>query len=286
MLDSRFDATGANMKHSTKLALALAGLFAFSAAHAADNREPLHVQLKMPVVKAAKQAATNDPARGVGLRIEDGRGNAAGAVIGRAMSDDDVLFPIIASNAVTPFVQDVVRQSLSSWNIDTTTAVKDATLQLRYAQFDINEKNRAVGATYVAEVKLDWTLLNRAGSDVAHGSVQGTTDHYGRGRSAENISETLSDALKDALAQLSNDSGFRKLWSDGFQNEGVAEAPRASAPAKPAKPNKRERTAEKPPARSARNLEIRLQKLDELYERKAITREEYDKRRAAILDEI
>lgn len=273
------------MKPSTKLALAFAGLFMLSAAHAADNREPLHVQLKMPVVKAAKQAATNDPARGVGVRIEDGRGNAAGAVIGRATSDDDVLFPIIASNAVTPFVQDVVRQSLSGWNID-TAAAKDATLQLRYSQFDINEKNRAVGATYVADVKLDWTLFNRAGNDVAHGSVRGSTDHYGRGRSAENISETLSDALKDALAQLSNDSGFRKLWSDGFQNEGVVEAPRASAPAKAAKPAKRERAAEKPPARSARNLEIRLQKLDELYERKAITREEYDQRRAAILDEI
>lgn len=282
MLDSGFDATGAIMKHSTKLALALAGVFAFSSAHAADNREPLHVPLKMPVVKAAKQAATNDPARGVGLRIEDGRGSAAGSVIGRATSDDDVLFPIIATNAVTPFVQDVVRQSLSGWNIDTAVA-KDATLRLRYSQFDINEKNRAVGATYVAEVKLDWTLLNRAGNGVAHGSVFGTTDHYGRGRSAENISETLADALKDALAQLSNDPGFRKLWSDGFQNEGVAEAPRASAAAKPAK---RERTAEKPPARSARNIEIRLQKLDELYERKAITREEYDKRRAAILDEI
>lgn len=273
------------MKQSTKLALALAGMFMFSTAHAADNREPLHVQLKMPAVKAARQVATSDPARGVGLRIEDGRGNAAGSVIGRATSDDEVLFPIIASNAVTPFVQDVVRQSLSGWNID-TTAANDATLQLRYAQFDINEKNRAVGATYVAEVKLDWTLLNRAGNDVAHGSVHGTTDHYGRGRSPENIGETLADALKDALAQLSNDAGFRKLWSDGFQNDGVVDAPRASAPAKPVKPVKRERAAEKPPAHSARNLEIRLQKLDELYERKAITRGEYDKRRAAILDEI
>lgn len=273
------------MKHSTKLALALAGLFTFSATHAEDHHEPLHVPLKMPVAKTAKQAATSGPARGVGLRIEDGRGSAAGSVIGRATSDDDALFPIIASNEVTPFVQDVVRQSLSGWNID-TAAAKDATLQLRYSQFDINEKNRAVGATYVAEVKLDWTLLNRAGNDVAHGSVHGTTDHYGRGRSAENISETLSDALKDALAQLSNDSGFRKLWSDGFQNEGVVEAPRASAPSKSAKPVKHERAAEKPPVHSARNLEIRLQKLDELYERKAITREEYEKRRAAILDEI
>jgi len=271
------------MDLSTKLATLLAGLLAFASAQAADNREPLHISLKAPATKAATPAATGNPARGIGVRIEDGRGEAAGAVIGRATSDDDVLFPIIASNEVTPFVQEVVQQALSGWGID-GAAAKDGTLRLRYAQFDINEKNRAVGATYVAEVKLDWTLLNRAGREVSHGSVYGTTDHYGKGRSAENINETLSDALKSALAQLSNEPGFRKLWSDAFQNEGVAEAPRASAPAKRAKPA--ERAAEKAAGNSTRSLEIRLQKLDELYERKAITREEYEKRRAAILDEV
>jgi len=266
------------MDLSTKLAPVLAGLFAIASAQAADNREPLHVQLKAPLAKSEVQA-TGNPARGIGLRIEDGRGDAAGAIIGRATSDDDVLFPIIASNAVTPFVQDVVQRSLAGWGIDSAKA-QDGALRLRYVQFDINEKNRAVGATYVAEVKLDWALLNRAGREVSHGSVYGTTDHYGHGRSAENINETLSDALKGALAQLSNEPGFRKLWSDAFQNEGVAAAPRA------APPTKRTKAAAKPAGNSTRSLEIRLQKLDELYERKAITREEYEKRRAAILDEV
>jgi len=262
-----------------KLAPALAGLFAFAVAHAADNREPLSVLLKAPAASAAAAAVTGNPVRGIGLRVEDGRGEAAGAVIGRATSDDDVLFPIIASNEVTPFVRGVVQQTLSGWGID-SAAAKDGTLRLRYAQFDINEKNRAVGATYVAEVKLDWALLNRAGREVSHGSVYGTTDHYGKGRSVENVNETLSDALKSALAQLANEPGFRKLWSDAFQNESAAEAPRTSTPAKRARP------VERAAGNSTRGIQIRLQKLDELYERKAITREEYEKRRAAILDEV
>ena len=186
------------MPISTKLAMLLAGLSVFSAAHAADNREPFSVRLQAPPVKVAAPNPPGKAMRGVGLRVEDGRGDAAGAVIGHATSDDDVLFPIIASNEVTPFVQDVAQQALSGWGID-GAAAKDGTLRLRYAQFDIDEKNRAVGATYVAEVKLDWTLLNRAGREVSHGSVYGTTDHYGKGRSAENINETLSDALKSAV---------------------------------------------------------------------------------------
>lgn len=267
------------MALSTKLATLFAGLSTFVAAQAADNREPLRVQLQAPAAKTAAQNATGNPGRGVGLRVEDGRGDAAGAVIGRATSDDDVLFPIIATNEVAPFVQGVVQQTLLSWGID-SAAENDGTLRLRYTQLDINEKNRAVGATYIAEVKLDWTLLNRAGREVSHGSVYGTTDHYGKGRSVENVNETLSDAIKSALAQLANEPGFRKLWSDAFQNEGVAETPRASAPAKRARP------AEKAADNSTRAIRIRLQKLDELYERKAITREEYEQRRAEILDEL
>lgn len=274
------------MNISTTLAPALAGLFLFGAlAHGADNREPLHVMLKAPVAKGAVSTpTTGSPVRSLGVRVEDGRGESAGAVIGRATSDDDVLFPIIASNEVTPFVEGIVTRSLSVWGIDSATA-KDGLLRLRYAQFDINEKNRAVGATYVAEVRFDWTLLNRAGREVSHGSVYGTTDHYGHGRSAENINETLADAIKGALAQLANEPGFRKLWSDSFQNDGVASAPRANAPAPAASGGKRARPVGKADP-STRSIEMRLRKLDELYERKAITKEEYEKRRAAILDEV
>jgi len=267
------------MELSRKLAPVLAGLFVFAVAQAAENREPFHVSLRAPAAKATAPAKTGNSAYGIGLQVEDGRGDAAGAVIGRATSDDEMLFPIIASNEVTPFVQGVVQQTLSDWGID-SAASKDGMLRLSYSQFDINEKDRAVGATYVAEVKLDWTLRNRAGREVSRGSVHGTTDHYGRGRSVENVNETLSDALKSALAQLSNEPGFRKLWSDAFQKDGVAETPRATAPAK------RARSPEKAAGNSTRSLEIRLQKLDELYERKAITREEYERRRAAILDEV
>lgn len=268
-------------------AVVLIGVLVGGLSQAAVNRDPLQIVLREPVAKKAAAPAT-EAARGLDLRIDDGRGTAAGSGIGHGSNDGEALFPISASNAVTPFVEAIARRTLAGWNIDAASGA-DGTLRLRYTRLEVDAQAHAVGATYVGAVRLDWALLNRAGHEVSRGSAEGGMQHYGRSRSADNINEALAGALQAALGQLATDPAFRKLWDASFQSEGAPPPP--AAPATPARrvkaaaPATRADKAEETPS-SAGQIMQRLRKLDELHERKAITREEYDKRRAAIIDEI
>lgn len=269
----------------------LAALVACTVAQAARNRDPLQVTLKPPA--AVKGAARNEAqrkgaaARNLELRVEDARGPGAGANIGHASSDGEVLFAVLADNPVTPFVQAVAQHTLASWDL-THEGPAHGSLRLRYSGFEVDAQAHAIGTTYVGSVRLDWALFNQAGHEVAHGSAQGGMQHYGRSRSAVNVNEALAGAVEAALTQVASDPGFRKLWADSFQSEGApppaAAPPVVQAPRRVQAAGKPAPTA--PPESPIARIMQRLRQLDELHERKVITQEEYDKRRAAIIDEI
>lgn len=265
-------------------AAALAFVFALPVS-ARDKREPLQVALKVPPPPTSKQQAANlpsgAPARSIGLRVEDRRGGTAGAVIGQGTSDNEVLFPILATSDIDQYVDGVTRQIVGSWGIDTAGA-RDGTLLLRYTQLNATHSGRAVGATYIGEVKLNYVLANRSGKTVAEGSVSGYVDHYGKGRSVENVNEALADALRDAMTKLLNENGFRKIWADSFTAVSATPAggDRTAASGRSERPKKGAGAA------STKSIEARLQRLEELYAKGTITKDEYDRQRAAIVGEL
>lgn len=254
---------------------ALLGLGLLDGVHAATERRPLQVQLAVKGTPAAAQPVPIPGAqeRSVALRVEDGRGAEAGAVIGQAVNDGVVVYPIFATNDVNKYVEDITRGVLAGWGLRIGEPTH-GTLTIRYTKFNVAHNNRAVGATYVGDTTIAYTLANRQGRVLAKGTFSGNVDHYGRGRSAEACNEALSESLTDALSRMLNDADFRKVWST---SPAVADA----APAKAAKPAA---TAKK--GGSTRSLESRLRQLEDLRKSNAITQDEYEKRRAAILDEI
>jgi len=262
-------------------AAAVFGVSALSTARAEVERRPLQIDLVVKGVPA--NAAATSPIAGAGerniaLRVEDGRGAEAGAVIGQGVNDGTVVYPILAKNDVGKYVEEVTRNVLSGWGLKLGDGT-DGSLLIRYTKFNVAHNNRAVGATYVGDVTIAYSLTNRAGRILASGSFSGNVDHYGRGRSAEACNEALSEALADALSKLSNDTNFRKVWST---SPAVTDAPPPGKAARPAAS-----APEKPAANvSSKSLESRLHKLDGLYKSGAISKDEYDKRRGEILSEI
>ncbi|MBO9663529.1 YajG family lipoprotein [Dokdonella sp.] len=256
----------------------LLGVAIADPATAAPERRPLQVQLAVKGNLAEIAQPNPIPGaqeRSIALRIEDGRGASAGAVIGQAVNDGVAVYPIFATNDVTKHVEDITRSVLANWGLHIGEPT-NGTLTVRYTKFSVTHNNRAVGATYVGDSTVEYTLTNRLGRVLSKGSFSGNVDHYGKGRSVDGCNEVLSESLADALSRMLNDPTFRKVWSTAPE---VADAP----PAKPAKSTKPAAGAGK---KGAGSLEARLRKLDELYKNGAITQDEYDKRRAAILNEI
>src|SRR5690606_30456284 len=87
---------------------ALLGLAFVAPATAAPDRRPLQVQLGL---KGAPKSEAPSPIpgaqeRSVALVVQDGRGADAGAVIGQAVDDGVVVYPIFATNDVRSYVED------------------------------------------------------------------------------------------------------------------------------------------------------------------------------------
>lgn len=268
------------MNAITRTGLAmLLGLAFADGACAAPDRTPLQVPLAVKGLANAAQPVPIPGAqeRSVALVVRDGRGADAGAVIGQAVNDGVVVYPIFATGDVTQYVEEITRNVLGSWGLRIGEPT-NGTLTIRYTKFNVAHNNRAVGATYVGSTTIQYTLVNRLGKELAHGSFSGSVDHYGRGRSVEGCNEVLSESLADALSRMLNDADFRKVWSTSpaITDAAPAPAPKAVKAAPP--PRKADL--------STRSIEGRLRKLDELLKNGAITQDEYDKRRTAILNEI
>lgn len=195
------------------------------------------------------------------LRVEDGRGLANAADIGQGTNDDDKRFVIRATGDVRAYVEETSRRVMSDWGLKIITTPATRILNLRVMRFHVDESNKAVGSVYAAEVKLAYTLSDDNGRTLAQGAVSGEAHRYGRARSAENSNEVLSDALKEALAGTLSEPTLQSAWASG----------NAAASAKPA-------PKETP--------EERLRKLEDLYKKALITKEEYEKKRAEILKEL
>jgi len=232
-------------------------------AYARGNLKELTVPLKY-VPQEGVHASSPDLQPGVlttavELRFEDARRLDDPLLIGQGTGGDDKRFPIHADRSVIDYVRESLAGTAKDWGLH-TEAPAARLLVIQLTRFDLDESNKALGSVYGTEVKFAYTLKDAKGSVLAEGATSGTAHRYGHAHSVDNCNEVLSDALKEAFANVLADVNLQSAWVSGRQS-GTHAAP-----------------AETP--------EERLHKLDDLYKKKLITKEEYDAKRAEILKEL
>lgn len=195
----------------------------------------------------------------VQLVVEDARKQENPLTIGQGTGGDDKLFPINADQNPIGYLRDVLKDVAKQWGLkEATPAARTLTVQV--TRFFIDESNKALGSVYGTEVKIAYTLKDAKGVTLATGATSGTAHRYGRAHSPENINEVLSDATKEAYANLIGDAALQTAWVSG----------------KPA-------TAA---AGKGPSVEDRLRQLDDLLKKGLITKDEYDKKRADVLKDM
>jgi hypothetical protein len=198
----------------------------------------------------------------VDVHVEDARKLQDLLVIGTGTGGDDKAFPIRADREVRAYVREVLAGIGKSWALK-LEGPPARNLTIRITVFSVDESNKALGSMYSADANLAFSLADAQGRVLSSGVGSGSTHRYGRAHSPDNINEVLSDALKEAYAAVLGDPGLQSAWVSG--------KPTGSA------------TQAAPPRET---VEERLKKLEDLYKKGLITKEEYQKRREEILKDI
>jgi uncharacterized lipoprotein YajG len=251
------------MRYRRSLMFVLLTIVSMSAA-ARDTRKELTINLRFSPQEGVHSSSPDlTPAvleRTLSVKVEDARGGENPLDVGKGTNDDDQTFAIRASTDPIAYVAETLDQVATSWGVKTADKA-DRVLTLRLMRFFVDESNKAVGSVYAAEVKVTFVLADAAGKKLFEGATSGSAHRYGRARSADNCNEVLSDALKEAFANVLSDERVQQAWSSG--QPGAAQ-----------------------PSGNAESIEERLRKLDELLKKGLITKDEYDRKRAEILKEI
>lgn len=230
--------------------------------HARGNLKELTVPLKF-VPQEGVHGSNPDLQPGVTdltvqFVVEDARKQDNALTIGQGTGGDDKLFPINADQNPIGYLRDVLGGVAKQWGLkEGTPAARTLTLQV--TRFFIDESNKAVGSVYGTEVKVAYTLKDAKGVTLATGATSGTAHRYGRAHSPENINEVLSDATKEAFANVFGDAALQTAWVSG----------------KPAEA-----------AGKGLSAEDRLRQLDDLLKKGLITKDEYEKKRADVLKDM
>jgi hypothetical protein len=235
-------------------------------AQARGNLKELTVPLKFTPQEGVHESSADLPPtllnQPVEIRVEDARKLDDPLLIGQGTGGDDKRFPVHADHDVVAFVQEVATSVAKEWALKIERPAA-RTLVLQLSRFNIEESNKALGSIYAADVKFAYILKDSRGRTLAEGAGSGTAHRYGHAHSPENINEVLSDALKEAYANVLADKPLQTAWISGTRST-IASAPAATA----------------------ESAEERLRKLDDLLKKGLITKAEYDAKRAQILKEI
>lgn len=225
------DNTG-RLSRSWPLAVILATLLPAAAAAARKENTPIPLTYTPTNQVAASSAAPTAEIRAVpaALLITDERALPDKSVIGNRTDDDDRRSEVRASSDVATFVQRALTKQARDWTFAIAEAADAGVLLVgRITRFQLEETNQAVGASYGADVTLDFELRDRSGTKKAAGTYQGDATRYGKAFSAQNTNEVLSDALAEAFANALSDSAIRAAWA----GDGAAATASASAPMTP-----------------------------------------------------
>ncbi len=175
---------------------------------------PLAYTPTTAVAEASAAPTADMRAVPVALLISDDRGLDDKAVIGSRTDDDDRRSEVRATNDVAVFVESALTKQARDWTFVLAGPAEAGMLLVgKITQFRVEETNQAVGASYNAEVALDFELRDRSGKKLASGSYLGDASRYGKKVSAGNANEVLSDALAEAFANALSDSTIRSAWA-------------------------------------------------------------------------
>jgi hypothetical protein len=190
------------------LFLAVASMTALAMEH--DLNIELEYLPQETVSAPSVQVSTELTRHPVRVRLKDARGSDP-ARLGTRTDDDDQLFELRTDNDVVGYVQSIIEENFERWNI---TVDEQANLMLRgdLAGLEITERNMAVGASYTADVRVEFVLTDDD-RIVWKGTGWADASRYGRKFSNENCNEVLSDAMTEAFATLFDDIEFRSAWS-------------------------------------------------------------------------
>ncbi len=211
-------------------------LFAAVATEARGPKGPFIISLKyIPQESVGDSNVLLGPGlsdKPIHLTIVDGRSGAEPAIIGESSNDDDSMSPVQAGNDPIAWASEVLQKNAADWGIKTADKAPFA-LAGKLTRLRLVESNKAVGSTYNAEVQVAFTLTDSNGRTLWEGATSGDATRYGRKRSEENSNEVLSDAIKEAYANVFNTPALQEAW--GGKSKPIASAPAAApAPAAPA----------------------------------------------------
>ncbi len=219
--------------NSWKIVLACWLLLCAAGAQAKDS-SPFTVALKYsPQESVGSSSVLLAPGLGdrpVKLSLADGRPGSDPAVIGENANDDQAT-PIRASNDPIAWANDVLKKNATDWGIKTADSAP-LILAGKLTRLRVLESRKAVGSTYTAEVQVSFALKDAKGGTLWEGVAAGDATRYGRKHSEENVGEVLSDATKQAYANIFNTAGLQEAW--GGKGRPAATATAAAVPAGPA----------------------------------------------------
>lgn len=249
------------MAQTRRLVVALAVVSIAALAFARGNLKELTVPLKYtPQDSTSPDLPPPLRDQSVEVRVEDARKLADPLVIGQGTGGDDKVFPIHADHDVIAFIQEMVAGVGKQWSLKQEHPA-GRTLVLQVTRYYVDESNKALGSIYSTEVKFAFALKDAHGQTLAEGMGAGTAHRYGHAHSPDNINEVLSDALKEAYANVLADPGLQKAWISGTASGNTT-------------------------AHAAESAEERIRKLDDLLKKGLITKAEYDKKRAEVLKDM
>jgi uncharacterized lipoprotein YajG len=196
-------------------------LLMFALAGAAYGRgatpKELVVNLKFKPQEGTHSSTANIPPsmldKSVAIRVTEHRNESDAKVIGQGTGGDDKTFPIKSSGDIKPFIDETLESVAKSFGLKVNEKSGDRLLVITVTRFYIEEGNKALGSVYSSEVKLGYTLKSSGGRTLAEGATTGSAHRYGRAHSEENINEVLSDALKEAFANVLDDSKLQDGWA-------------------------------------------------------------------------
>lgn len=168
--------------------------------------------------------------RPVEIIFEDAREQVEPSVVGDGTGDDDQHFVWKASNDVKKFCHQTFVRIVSGWGVRSEPGASRI-LRVRLNQFNLSERDQAVGSMYLAEVRVTGQMEERAGDVLGLGAGAGDARRYGKKRSGQNSIEVLSDAMKEAFANLLDDSALRAAWAGRKVSANIRSTERDVSPA-------------------------------------------------------
>jgi len=144
--------------------------------------------------------------------FEDARPPSEVSIVGEGTDDDDHPFPWRAANSIPDFTKEILLRTAQGWGVRFEQAA-DLSLVVRLTRFFVSEKDQAVGSTYAADVRISFELREPEAKILASSTASGSARRYGRKRSADNCNEVLSDAMKQAYANMFDQPALQAAWS-------------------------------------------------------------------------